>query len=375
MSFQNFRLGPPPPHHAFSEIDTPPHSTLSAGQSSSLSPPFGQLSSDSGTRVQSPSSATHFADNSRKGLYGSGDADDRYTLIFENMDAFEAWRQREEEEKMVEFVKGDTHASKAVPPRFKEHTKLVCGRHSRGGRKKYVKKYPDRVRKVPSRKLEGIGCPASISYKTYFDTEEVRACYISDHSHETGLANLPFTKRGRKAQAEMDARATGERPRGRPRKDRPQEPEQSSSSPQSVSFMDDAQNAVAGPSSAPQIAQQHQQPPPQMPESQQTFQSSIAMLAPLPSMAHVQQTGVEISQERWDRMGVLFQSIRDHARSFEFPAPSVAALESVLIRLYLESPIGGGLSASVPAMDGMHGGVGMGGPSMDGRHNHHGAGT
>ena len=59
----------------------------------------------------------------------------------------------EEEEQMVEFVKGDTHASKAVPPRFKEHTKLVCGRHSRGGRKKYVKKYPDRVRKVPSRKV------------------------------------------------------------------------------------------------------------------------------------------------------------------------------------------------------------------------------
>ena len=73
-------------------------------------------------------------------------------------------------------------------------------------------------------------------------------------------------------------------------------------------------------------------------------------------------------------MGVLFQSIREHARSFEFPAPSVAALESVLIRLYLESPIGGGLAASVPTMDGLHG-VGMGGPSMDGNHNHHGAGT
>ena len=153
MSFQNFRLGPPGTQHTFSELDTPPHSALSAGQSSSLSPTFGQLSSDSGTRVQSPSSAANYAENPRKGLYGSGDVDDRYTLIFENMDAFEAWRQREEEDKMVEFVKGDTHASKAVPPRFKEHTKLVCGRHSRGGRKKYVKKYPDRVRKVPSRKV------------------------------------------------------------------------------------------------------------------------------------------------------------------------------------------------------------------------------
>ena len=49
--------------------------------------------------------------------------------------------------------KGDTHGSKADPPRFKDHTKLVCARHSRSGRKKYVKKHPDRVRKVPSRKV------------------------------------------------------------------------------------------------------------------------------------------------------------------------------------------------------------------------------
>ena len=94
------------------------------------------------------------------------------------------------------------------------------------------------------------------------------------------------------------------------------------------------------------------------------------MLAPLPQM---QPTTVDMSQERWDRMGVLFQSIRDHARTFDFPAPSVAALESVLIRLYLESPIGGTIAApTVPPMDPMHG-VGMGGPPLDG--NHHGAGT
>jgi len=51
------------------------------------------------------------------------------------------------------LLKGDTHGSKADPPRFKDHTKLVCARHSRSGRKKYVKKHPDRVRKVPSRKV------------------------------------------------------------------------------------------------------------------------------------------------------------------------------------------------------------------------------
>jgi hypothetical protein len=79
--------------------------------------------------------------------------DDGYTLVFDNLDAFQEWREKEEEEKVVEFVKGDTHGSKAVPPRFKDHVKLICARHSRSGRKKYVKKYPERVRKVPSRKV------------------------------------------------------------------------------------------------------------------------------------------------------------------------------------------------------------------------------
>ncbi|KAI0778317.1 hypothetical protein BD413DRAFT_465547 [Trametes elegans] len=367
MSFQAFRIHPPAPQQAYGELDGPPSSGLTS--SSLSSPTFGQITGgDPGSaRVQSPATYT---ENPRKGLYGSGDADDRYTLVFASMDAFEAWRQQEEEEKMVEFVKGDTHASKAVPPRFKEHTKLVCGRHSRGGRKKYVKKYPDRVRKVPSRKLDGMGCPASISYKTYFDTEEVRACYVSEHSHEIGPANLPFTKRGRKAQADMEARAAAERPRGRPRKDRQSETPLSAS-PSTPSFMGDGQNAVAGPSSASSsIAQGVQEEV----SHQQTFQSAISILAPLPSMSPLQPPSVDMMQERWDRMGILFQSIRDHARSFEYPAPSVAALESVLIRLYLESPIGGSMPGpGGPSMESMHGGVGMGGQSLDA--NHHGAAT
>lgn len=44
--------------------------------------------------------------------------------------------------------------------------------------------------------------------------------------------------------------------------------------------------------------------------------------------------------EQWERMSVLFNAIREHARAYEYPTPSVVALESVLIRLYLESPMG-----------------------------------
>lgn len=100
----------------------------------------------------------------------------------------------------------------------------------------------------------------------------------------------------------------------------------------------------------------------------QSFQSALAMLAPLPQLPPV---SVDMSQERWDRMAVLFQSIREHARSFEYPAPSVAALEGVLVRLYLESPIGSSMAPpTVHTMDAMHA-LGMGGPPLNG----HGTGT
>ena len=46
-----------------------------------------------------------------------------------------------------------------------------------------------------------------------------------------------------------------------------------------------------------------------------------------------------IERERWVRMDVLYQSIRHNVNQFEYPAPSVAALESVLVRMYFESPI------------------------------------
>jgi len=57
---------------------------------------------------------------------------------------------------------------------------------------------------------------------------------------------------------------------------------------------------------------------------------------------------------------VLFASIRQHARGFEYPGSSVAALESVLIRLYLESPLTGGLGPGGLPGTGMNG-MGEGG--------------
>lgn len=330
MSFQHFRV-------ADLSLQQPLPPRLAQNQPSTNS-----STSSFPTQIQNGPQVENQSPSSTKQPYGSGDTDDGYTLVFPNLEAFHEWRNQEEERQMVEFVKGDTHGSKAVPPRFKDHTKLVCARHSRSGRKKYVKKHPERVRKVPSRKLEGIGCPASISFKTYYDTDEVRACYVSQHSHEIGLANLPFTRRGRKAAAQRDKDRTGK--------------DASSAEDTTAAISTDMGstngNAVAGPSSAG--------PP------SNTFGSAVSMLAPLPGQEpyphHPPQTygyvppsqpftplptQPPMSPDRWENMATLFNSIREHARGFEYPSVSVAALETVLIRLYLESPVGLGAQPMV----------------------------
>ncbi|PCH34018.1 hypothetical protein WOLCODRAFT_135451 [Wolfiporia cocos MD-104 SS10] len=323
MSFQQFRLSALPQSTSYVQDG-------SAGQSSLSSVP-----AETSNHQPAPTPRT------QKAPYGSGDIDDGYTLTFDNMDAFQEWRQREEEEKMIEFVKGDTHGSKAVPPRFKDHTKLVCARHSRSGKKKYVKKYPDRVRKVPSRKLEGVGCPASISYKTYFDRDEVRVMYNPEHSHEIGLANLPFTRRGRKQQAELaHVRST--------QNGNVTDGTNASSSP-SAAPSPAQPNAAAGPSSIPAHASQSQ-PPADLPHY--NFRTAISMVPPMP-MPPPPPQAQNPTQERWDRLSVLFGSIREHGRTFEYPAASVAALETLLIRLYLESPLGSGMPQPQNGMGGM----------------------
>ncbi|KZS95852.1 hypothetical protein SISNIDRAFT_483277 [Sistotremastrum niveocremeum HHB9708] len=351
-----------------------------------------------------------------KAPYGSGDSEDGYTLVFNSMEEFQAWRNKEEEEKVVEFVKGDTHGSKAVPPRFKDHTKLVCARHQRSGRKKYVKKHPERVRKVPSRKLEGEGCPASISYKTYFETDQVRACYMEHHSHEIGDANLPFTRRGRRMALDRGKKETRRNSENlnstADNNSYDLENHNDDSSLQNV--QDDDPNVGSSSMVQQQPQQQQQQPQPVQPQPpppppqhmgvgvgvhrthmsmpvpvahNHSVPNSISMIAPLPqtltplpvpvqsvsqppphptphshqhsshtshshhpqqqpqqpSQQSTQQQQQDPSQDRWERMTVLFQSARSHTRNgFEFPSASVAALESVLIRLYLESPMIGG---------------------------------
>lgn len=344
----------PPPQQTLNAMNPNTHSSSNTPSSSSASTSNTQ---DASNTTPGPSTRSSTVLRS-KPAYGTGELDDGYTLLFANMEEFQAWRAREEEEKVVEFVKGDTHGSKAVPPRFKDHTKLVCARHTRSGRKKYVKKYPDRQRKLPSRKIDGEGCPASISYKTFFHTDEVRACYNDKHSHEVGEANLMFTRRGRKAAQEKGklnvlrsvsvASSSGQATT-------PDLVTTTAAASTTASTLPPATPAgiISSPvqthdphAISPSTLQQHlHHSHPNLPPHP-TISSSLITPLPSGSAASASQPS-DVSQERWDRMAVLFASIRQHARGFEYPTPSVAALESVLIRLYLESPIGSSLGPAI----------------------------
>ena len=67
--------------------------------------------------------------------------------------------------------------------------------------------------------------------------------------------------------------------------------------------------------------------------------AQIPFPVPSPNQGVAANDRERMERERWDRMDVLYQSIRSNARQFEYPAASVAALESVLVRMYFESPI------------------------------------
>jgi hypothetical protein len=147
---------------------------------------------------------------------------------------------------------------------------------------------------------------------------------IQQHSHPIGPENLPYTRRGRKAANLAEKDRTRIKRTGSP----------------DPNLMD-----IASTSTAPQ-------PDPAAPVT--NFTSAVSMLAPLPGQSFppapqaqpfsyppTVEYGIQVpNQERWDSMGTLFQAVREHARSYHYPAASVAALETVLIRLYLESPIG-----------------------------------
>jgi hypothetical protein len=220
-----------------------------------------------------------------------------------------------------------------------------------------------------------------MSYKTYFDTPEVRVCCtcanrlrllpwhpvltleladVSQHSHDIGLVNLPFTRRGRRAQAAAKVAVAGSNSSVPPAS--PSQPGGSRLQPNQTT------GQVAAPMrTQPEMTHAFSSSYPHFPSMSMPIPQGFGTVTPLPATSSApappsipvpaptpaphpfpvpspNQVGAtnereRMERERWDRIDVLYQSIRNNARQFDYPAASVAALESVLVRMYFESPI------------------------------------
>lgn len=193
----------------------------------------------------------------------------------------------------------------------------------------------------------------------------------AQHSHEIGLANLPFTRRGRRAQVEQEkARTTRRRSDVDAEQSRASTSAPGAATPGAMAQLEEPDLHSMTPEIQDQPSEQtidpvlyahdpatqftpmttqpvqavHQMPPTPAPPSLQPQQ----MIPPPPQPAPLTQapqihpsTLVPDEQARWDRMSVLFEHVRNSARTFEHAPPSVAALETVLVRMYLEGPLNG----------------------------------
>lgn len=206
-----------------------------------------------------------------------------------------------------------------------------------------MKKYPERVRKVPSRKLEGVGCGASISYKTYYHTDEIRVCYISQHSHETGLANLPYTRKGRKEAANRKTNGMPLPPGMAPLPSQSPNDQQNTPGPSAIS-PPSSTTLTPGPSVPPPAEQQPMHfaaTYPHFPSMSMPPPPGLGGTAPPPPpgipMPHAALPPGErerLERERWERNGVMFDHIRALGRTgFPFNPLVIAALETTLVNL------------------------------------------
>ncbi|KEP47511.1 hypothetical protein V565_153100 [Rhizoctonia solani 123E] len=297
-------------------------------------------------------------------LFVSNNPDDGYDLTFQSLAEFEVWRQQEEEMHTIEFIRGDSHGSRSNPPRFKEHVKLVCARHSRRGRKQYVKKYPERVRKLPNRKIHGIGCSASICYKTYVNTSVVRVMYRQEHSHPTGPENLVFTKKGRRILAQHNpstrslvtpSPSTSSRDLSSPETPQfafPSSPRTSLSDvtsssqelPYSTAVTHDSRTEEMGYDWMPnQLLLEQPFNPHELQlaylegsdDEAPIYQPLLHAYGSASASHHPPEVSSTHTHARWDRLAALFRSVCEHACSNEHPQGPPDILEEVLVQLYL----------------------------------------
>jgi hypothetical protein len=113
----------------------------------------------------------------------------RPTHEWNSLEEFHAWRINEELDHGIELLLSSKRRSDG--PLWHENRTYSCSRQGTGGKTKYVRKYMDRIRKLPSKRT---GCRCRVIIKTYHHVSTVLGWYKSAHDHAIGVANLMYTR-------------------------------------------------------------------------------------------------------------------------------------------------------------------------------------
>ena len=111
----------------------------------------------------------------------------RFTRKWANLAEFETWHRVEEHASSIELVASTTRADGKLWSRWQL---FVCRRQDSGGGRTYQKKNPNRECTIPHKKT---GCRCEVLIKQYPHTSTILGCYVADHDHEIGAANIAHT--------------------------------------------------------------------------------------------------------------------------------------------------------------------------------------
>jgi hypothetical protein len=140
-----------------------------------------------------PDSADTPATSRRVGSFTHDQESRIYTLQWEDLSAFHAWRREEELTHSIELIASSTVSGGRL---WLQKRVYVCARQLSGGPNKYKKKFSHRFRKIGTKKT---GCRCRIVIKRYHHTPTVLGRYVSGHDHDIGVGNIAYMRLSRTA--------------------------------------------------------------------------------------------------------------------------------------------------------------------------------
>ena len=127
------------------------------------------------------------ATSRKKGSFNWDQEKGRFSLKWANSAEFEKWHQMEEHVCCIEFIASSCWTGGVL---WSQWQCVACRREESGGDRAYEKKNSERQHKIGTKKS---GCSCHLIIKQYPHTPTILGCYVAEHDHEIGAANIAYT--------------------------------------------------------------------------------------------------------------------------------------------------------------------------------------